>query len=95
MLQIFFFKPGRVDFWYAVDTDLELGSSIQKHAGSRSTAPVGGAGGQSPPQKKKLRKKILYGNTAIGHCLHRPRRLYWREATKIELNSVLLMTDII
>jgi len=55
-------------------------------------------GGKAPrkkKKKKKLRKKFLYGNTAIGHCLHRPRRLYWREATKIELNSVLLMTDII
>ena len=29
-----------------------LESSIQKHAGSRGAAPVGGAGGTSPPVKK-------------------------------------------
>ena len=40
-------------FWNAVErVPVRLESSIQKHAGSRGAAPVGGAGGQSPPQKK-------------------------------------------
>ena len=41
---------------------MRLESSIQKNAGSRGAALVGGA---KPPAKKKLRKIFLYGNTAM------------------------------
>ena len=38
-------------FWNAVEREpVRLVSSIQKHGGSRGAAPLGGAGGQSPPQ---------------------------------------------
>ena len=50
-----------------------LESSIQKHVGSRSAAPVGGAEGQSPPQKKNWRKKnvdkIFFVTTIISHSI--------------------------
>ena len=41
--RIFFEKPGRVYFCYAVELNLfRLGSSVQKHAGSRGASPVWG-----------------------------------------------------
>ena len=46
LVRTFFEKPGRATAKYAVDANLfRLGSSIQKNAGSRGAAPVGGTGG--------------------------------------------------
>ena len=46
--------------WRASDANqFRLGSSIQKHAGSRGAAPVGGMGSKAPHQKKlKWKKKF-------------------------------------
>ena len=74
ILRIFFFKLKKIMLRFFAEMPLSanlfpLESSIQKHAGSRGVAPVGGAGVPSPPQiKKKLKKKkidkkkILNGN---------------------------------
>ena len=41
--------------WMPLSANLfRLEFSIQKHAGSRAVASVGGVGGQSPPQEKKM-----------------------------------------
>jgi len=48
-----------VNSWMPLSKNLRLGSSIQKHAGSGSAAPVGGAGGRSPHKKKKKIKFLL------------------------------------
>ena len=53
-MRYFFDQPGRVNFWYDVDTNLfRLGYSIQKRAWSRGAAPVGTGRGPSPRQQKK------------------------------------------
>ena len=53
-------KPGRVHFWYAVDTNLfRLGSSILEYAGSRGAVPMVDTGGRSTPLKKKLKNNNL------------------------------------
>ena len=46
---------------YAVDANLfQLGSSIQKYAGSRGAAPAGGARGRSTPKIKKIQQKTFF-----------------------------------
>ena len=56
----FYEKSGRVFAEMPLSANLfRLRSSMQKHAGSRSAAMVGGAGGAKPPAKnKRLKKKI-------------------------------------
>ena len=39
----------------------QLGSTIQKHAGSRGVAPVGGEGGEAPRKKKILPSALFEG----------------------------------